>query len=98
MSAPAPGNGWWSPDGAFSDNVGNTLQQNLQIINGALSTYAPNSAQEVGGTQSAILQMMQLVLSELRVITYVLQSGLNVADDPAELRNEFMSVGHYPSD
>lgn len=61
-----------------------------------LTSLPPNAAQETGGAlaglyaneQTNIVPLLQQILVELRVVTAVLVSGLNVQDDPDRYRND----------
>lgn len=62
--------------------------QSVTISSGALAT---NAAQESGGNLTQQAYVLSLILSELRTITQFLQVGLNVQDDPAVVRADFVN-------
>jgi len=59
-----------------------------QPVSAAALPLPANAAQEAGGNQANIVPLLQQILIELRVVTAVLGTGLNVTDDPNTYRND----------
>ena len=67
-----------------------------QPVSAASLPLPANAAQETGGNlaslyaieQANIVPLLQQILVELRVVTAVLGTGLNVTDDPNTYRND----------
>ena len=55
---------------------------------GVASGLPTNGVMESGGSLTTSLDLLENILTELRVQTYYLQTGLGVRDDPDDLRRD----------